>query len=93
MNQYEQQNYQQQQQQQTPRSQDEVRVNMNARNNSVGMYGNRASNNPSQSGGYYSAGMMQAGSSIGGGPNEQDNRSIASTPSKISKFTYSGQFN
>jgi hypothetical protein len=32
------------------------------------------------------------GGSIGGFYGETDNKSIASTPSKISKFTYSGNF-
>jgi hypothetical protein len=43
--------------------------------------------------GYYSTGNMRE-SSIGGGPTgiyEPDTRSIGSTPSKISKFTYSGK--
>ncbi len=33
-----------------------------------------------------------SGGSIGGFYGETDNKSIASTPSKISKFTYSGNF-
>jgi hypothetical protein len=42
--------------------------------------------------GYYSTGNMRE-SSIGAGPGiyEPDTRSIGSTPSKISKFTYSGK--
>lgn len=48
--------------------------------------------------GYYGTSIGGAGGSIGGGPGstagyygEADNKSIASTPSKISKFTYSGK--
>lgn len=58
---------------------------------------NSANNSGIGGGGvYYSAGMpgnLSIGGITSGGRtiNEQDNRSIASTPSKISKFTYSGK--
>lgn len=88
-----------------PRTEDDVRLNLNNRN-STSMNAERPPVYPNQNSyinqrlnvnpgpgsgpgmGYYSTG----GSSIGGGGFEQDNRSIASTPSKISKFTYSGIF-
>jgi hypothetical protein len=51
-----------------------------------------ANNNSGNNDGYYSTGNMRD-SSIGAGPGiyEPDTRSIGSTPSKISKFTYSGK--
>lgn len=70
---------------------DDVRLNLSGIG--AGVYTGRQStpgvnNNANNSGGvYYSTGLN---STIG--RNDNDNRSIASTPSKISKFTYSGQF-
>lgn len=100
-------------------NEDDVRMNMNSRNNTPGMYGNNytgsnmnrgvgginsnnsnpnfnnsnVNQNQTLTGGYYSSGMSGIGAPSTVGGNEQDNRSIASTPSKISKFTYSGEFN
>lgn len=63
---------------------DDVRLNLSGVG--AGVYGGRQqSQPPSNQGVYYSSGMIQ--------PQivDNDSRSIASTPSKISKFTYSGE--
>lgn len=69
---------------------DDVRLNLSSVG-TAGVYGGPSRTGADQ-GVYYSTGLAGA-SSIGGVTtlrNDHDNRSIASTPSKISKFTYSG---
>lgn len=77
---------------------DDVRLNLSSVGGATaGMYATPSRTGPAtinnnSAGMYYSSGL--ANSSIGaGGPyrQETDTRSIASTPSKISKFTYCGE--
>jgi hypothetical protein len=65
--------------------------NMNSNNQNQESNNNYNSNNNSAlNDGLYSNGIA-VGNRVGSGSYEPDNKSISSTPSKISKFTYSGR--